>query len=116
MTLASDERGQIKARVPQSVRDTLQQAADLLGVPLKQFIVQAALREAQRVMEHSRVVELSTHDAVLLLRLLDKAPKPNARLAEALKNYKSRTLDAANSILEWKSRVKRARFRKKRAQ
>jgi uncharacterized protein (DUF1778 family) len=116
MTLASDERGRITARVPQSVQDTLQQAADLLGAPLNQFIVQAALREAQRVIEHERVVELSCHDAAFLLRLLDKAPKPNARLARALQNYKSRTLDADNSTFEWKSRPKKVRLRKKRAQ
>jgi uncharacterized protein (DUF1778 family) len=112
MTLTSDERGRITARVPQNVQDILQQAADLLGASLSQFIVQAALREAQRVIEHERVVELSSHDAAFLLRLLDKPPKPNARLRKALQTYKSATRDADNSIFEWKSRPKAVRLRK----
>lgn len=53
----------ITTRVSQNVQGTLQHAADLVGAPLNQFIVQAALREAQRVIERERVVELSVRDA-----------------------------------------------------
>src|SRR5258708_9322756 len=111
MTIPSDDRGRITARVPQSVQETLQQAADLVGSPLNQFIVQAALREAQRVIEHERVLELSHHDAALLLKLLERPPKPNARLARALQHYKRVTLDADNSAIECKPQLKRSRFR-----
>ena len=63
MTLTTQERGRITARVPQNVQDTLQQAADLLGATLNQFVVQAALNEAQRVIERGRVIHLSGNDA-----------------------------------------------------
>lgn len=86
---ASDERGRITARVPQNVQDTLQQAADLLGAPLNQFIVQAALREAQRVIDRERVVPLSSHDAAFLLKLLERPAGPNAKLAAALRSYRN---------------------------
>jgi uncharacterized protein (DUF1778 family) len=114
MTLSSDDRGRITARVPQNVQDTLQYAADLVGSPLNQFIVQAALREAQRVIDRERVIELSSHDAAFLLKLLERPAKPNARLAEALRNYKARTLDADNSVFDWKPRSKALRLRKAR--
>ncbi len=56
MTLSTDERGGITARVPRNVWDTLQQAAELLGTTLSQFVVQAALSEARRVIERERVI------------------------------------------------------------
>ena len=115
MTLTSDDRGRITARVPQNVQDTLQYAADLVGSPLNQFIVQAALREAQRVIDRERVIELSSHDAAFLLKLLERPAKPNARLAEALRHYKSRTLDADNSVFDWEPQSKRLRLRKARS-
>ena len=115
MTLTSDERGRITARVPQNVQETLQQAADLVGSPLNQFIVQAALREAQRVIDRERVVELSSHDAAFLLKLLEKPAGPNAKLAEAIRQYKARTIDADNSAFEWNPRSKGVRLRKPRA-
>lgn len=114
MTLSSDERGRITTRVPQNVQDTLQRAADLVGSPLNQFIVQAALREAQRVIDRERVVELSSNDAAFLLKLLEKPAGPNARLAKALHSYTSRTLDADNSVFEWSPRPKGVRVRKTR--
>jgi uncharacterized protein (DUF1778 family) len=115
MTLAPDERGRITTRVPQKVQDTLQQAADLIGSPLNQFIVQAALREAQRVIDRERVVELSSHDAAFLLKMLERPAKPNAKLAKALQHYKKRTLDADNSVFEWNPQSKRVRLRKARS-
>jgi uncharacterized protein (DUF1778 family) len=75
----------ISTRVPQNVRDTLQHAAGLVGAPLNEFIVQAALREAQRVIERERVVELSVRDAAFLLKLLENPSRPNSRLAKALR-------------------------------
>lgn len=56
MTLSTEERGRIAARVPQAVRDTLQQAAELLGATLNQFVVQAALSEARRVIDAIRTM------------------------------------------------------------
>src|SRR5450755_3583016 len=104
MTLPTLERGRITARVPQNVQDTLQQAADLLGATLNQFVVQAALSEAQRIIERDRVIHLSSNDAVFLMNLLEKPPAPNARLGKALKHYESRTRNADNSTFEWQPR------------
>jgi len=115
MTFTPDERGRITVRVTRKVQDTLQHAADLVGAPLDQFIVQAAFREAQRVIDRERLVELTRHDAVFLLKLMEKPARPNARLATALRNYKSRALDADNSVFEWKPRSKGVRLRKPRS-
>ena len=109
------DRGRITARVPQNVQDTLQQAADLLGATLNQFVVQAALSEAQRVIERERVIHLSSKDAAFLVSLLEAPPKPNARLRRAFQDYNSRTLDADHSTFEWPTRSKPVPKRKPRA-
>ncbi|MCC7484476.1 MAG: DUF1778 domain-containing protein [Burkholderiales bacterium] len=112
MTLTTEDRGRITARVPQNVQDTLQQAADLLGATLNQFVVQAALTEAQRVIERDRVIRLSGNDAALLLDMLEKPPAPNARLRKAFQSYKKRALDAEHSTFDWSPRPKHIRKRK----
>ncbi len=113
MTLSTEQRGRITARVPQNVQETLQQAADLLGAPLNQFIVQAALSEARRVIERDRVIQLSSKDAAYLLNLLEKPPKPGAKLGRALKRYGA--LHADHSNIDWNPRSKPVRVRKRRA-
>ena len=78
-------RKRITARVSDSVRDTLEQAAELLGATVNQFVVQTAYVEAQRVIERESVLRLSQKDAHKLLALLDNPPKPNKRLKDAVK-------------------------------
>lgn len=115
MTLPTDERGRITARVPQKVQDTLQQAAELMGATLNQFVVQAALSEARRVIERDRVIHLSSTDAAFLMALLEKPPAPNARLRRAFQAYKKKTIDAEDSTFNWTPQRKRVRERKRAA-
>ena len=51
MSTATLDRGRITARVPLSVQETLETAASLTGATLNQFVVQAALHEAERIIE-----------------------------------------------------------------
>jgi uncharacterized protein (DUF1778 family) len=82
-----EPRTRITARVSDSVRDTLEQAAELLGATVNQFVVQTAYVEAQRVIERESVIRVSQKDARKILALLDNPPKPNKRLKDAVKNY-----------------------------
>ena|SRR2546425_11649936 len=115
MTQKNQERSRITARVPQGVRDTLEQAAELQGTTLNRFVVQAALSEARRIIERDRVIHLSSADAAFLLDLLENPPAPNARLRKAFQAYKKRTLGAEKSIFHWAPRQRRVRARKRAA-
>jgi uncharacterized protein (DUF1778 family) len=86
--VADDPRRRITARVSRSVSDTLEQAAELLGATVNQFVVQTAYQEAQRVIERETIIRLSQKDAQKVLSLLDHPPKPNKRLKDAVKAYK----------------------------
>jgi uncharacterized protein (DUF1778 family) len=83
-----ERRSRITARVSENVRVTLEQAAELLGATVNQFVVQTAYQEAQRVIERESVIRLSQKDARKILSLLDNSPKPNKRLKEAVKAFK----------------------------
>lgn len=83
-----EPRKRITARVSDNVRVTLEQAAELLGATVNQFVVQTAYLEAQRVIERESVIRLSQKDARKVLSLLEKPPKPNQRLKDAVKAFK----------------------------
>ena len=85
----AEARKRITARVSDNVRVTLEQAAELLGATVNQFVVQAAYLEAQRVIERETVIRLSQQDARRVLFLLDHPPKPNSRLKAAVAEFKA---------------------------
>lgn len=83
-----EPRKRITVRVSGSVRSTLEQAAELLGATVNQFVVQTAYQEAQRILERESVIRLSQKDARKILSLLDSPPKPNKALKNAVKAFK----------------------------
>ncbi|MBN1960338.1 MAG: DUF1778 domain-containing protein [Deltaproteobacteria bacterium] len=86
--IIEEPRTRITARVSDNVRMTLEQAAELLGATVNQFMVQAAYQEAQRILEREALIQLSQKDAKKVLFLLDHPPKPNKRLKDAVKVFK----------------------------
>lgn len=92
----------IGARVPPDVYEILNRAAALTGATVNQFLVQSALKEAQAVIEREQTIRLSQRDRELLLDLLEKPPKPNARLSAALKRYQKSRKANADSSFSWK--------------
>ncbi len=79
--------GRVTARIPQQVKDTLEQAASLSGSTLNQFIVGAALKEAQKVLEAERIIELSQRDAEQVFSLLENPTAANERLKAAIAKH-----------------------------
>jgi len=55
-----------------------------------------------------RILRLSGRDAAFLLKLLRRPARPNPKLADALRDYRNRTLDAGNSVFDWKPQPKNA--------
>ena len=91
----------IGARVSRDVYQTLCRAAELTGATVNQFLVQAALKEAQQVIEQQEVIRLSPRDWNWLLELTEAPPKPNARLAAALKRYQKARRSDADHRFDW---------------
>lgn len=87
-------KGRITARVPLSVQETLQKAANLTGVPLNAFVVQVALAQAQAVIDHAEMknITLSATDAEWFLAQMATPATPNARLKKAVLAYQHEQL------------------------
>ena len=79
----SETNARVVARIPPRVRKTIQAAADLQGTQLNQFVVQAAYREAQEVLERETILRLNREQTRRVFALLDRPPKPNAKLRAA---------------------------------
>ncbi|NET68094.1 MAG: DUF1778 domain-containing protein [Moorea sp. SIO1G6] len=86
-TTPNDTR--VTARLPASVKDTLQKAADLTGATLNQFMVQAQVKEAQKVINTEQVIHLSPQDADRIFSLIENPPAPNKHLQEAIQRHQA---------------------------
>jgi len=108
------DRGRITARVPQRVQDTLALAASLTGATVNQFLVQSALREAERIIAEERVIRLGARDSAAFIAAIDKPKAPNAKLAAALADHRKRQHDPSGT-LDWTPRQKSLRVRSRHA-
>lgn len=81
------DRERITARVSSSVAETLNHAAELSGTTLNSFVVQAALKEAHRLIDREKTIYVSNDDAAMLLALLENPPPPNAALTKAFERF-----------------------------
>ena len=87
--ILEESRTRITARIPEKMHATLEQAAELMGSTVNQFVVQSVYQEAQRVLERETVLHLSREAALKVFLLIEHPPKPNKRIKEAAKIYKS---------------------------
>ena len=91
--MQADRRGRISARVSASIAERLQQAAELTGTTLNQFLVQAALEKANKLLEVEKLLLFSAEDAAMFIHKLDNPSPPNERLAQAIDLYRQKVTD-----------------------
>jgi len=103
MDTAVARQDRIGARVPHEVYQTLCRAAELTGATVNQFLVQAALKEAQQVIERDEIIRLSPRDWNWLLDLMENPPKPTPRLKAAMKRYQKAQRNDAGTAFNWGS-------------
>jgi len=77
----------ISAEVPDCLRVKLEEAAQYKGMSIGSFVIDAAVREAEQVIERERLIRLSQEDAALVQSLLDHPPRPESSLQRAATQY-----------------------------
>jgi uncharacterized protein (DUF1778 family) len=97
------ERGRITARISAQVQEKLETAAEMLGSTLNQFIVQSALREAERIIAQERLIHLDSDATQAFLAAIDAPPQPNPALLAALQNYSDVKNDQTGNF-DWQPR------------
>ena len=65
-------------------------AADLSGATLNQFLIQAAVKEADRIIDRELTVQITAEDAALFIRMLDNPRPPNEAMKRAYERYKTK--------------------------
>jgi uncharacterized protein (DUF1778 family) len=90
--------------VPKNVQARLEEAAELSGATVNQFVVQAAVEKAESLLERERVTVLSARDAKRLLELIDNPPPLNEKLRLALEAPRRLTGGDSDRAFEWPPR------------
>lgn len=86
----------ISTPLSSQIREVLQQAAEIVGTTLNQFMVQASLEKAQAIIDQEKIIRLSQQDAKVFFNALDNPPPPNDKLLKAVADYKDSSLYAQN--------------------
>lgn len=97
MTLPANTEKRLTTRVPGHVQEKLQAAADLLGSTLNQFVVQAALEKAERIIESESTIVLTCRESLRLLDMIENPPPRNRKFLQAQAHYQRITDDVGSA-------------------
>jgi len=75
----------VTTRVPLHIKQRWQQAANLQGLTLTDFLITAVNSATGNVFEEEDRIELSERDSLLLAEMLVRPPRVNERLYKAVK-------------------------------
>jgi uncharacterized protein (DUF1778 family) len=79
------ENNRIELRIKPEEKALIARAAALEHVDLTAFILRNVLPEARTVVDRAEQLKLSERDSLRVLDLLEKPPKPTARLLRAVR-------------------------------
>lgn len=85
----------IDARIPLSVRETIDRAAAMQGRTRTDFLIAAALEKAERVIEEHAIIRLTLRDQEALAAALvaETAIEPTKHVIGAVTEYRDRVVN-----------------------
>lgn len=87
----------LTTRITNHVQEKLQAAADLVGATLNQFVVQAALEKAEKVIESESTIVLTHRESLRLLEMIENPPPRNHKFLQAQARYQRLKNDASST-------------------
>ena len=86
----------IDVSIPSAIRDTIDRAAALLGQTRTDFLIEAALEKAERIIAEQSLIRLTLHDQELLTKALadEKVSEPGTFLKSLTSEYDERGTQA----------------------
>ena len=87
----------LTTRITDHVQEKLQAAADLVGATLNQFVVQAALEKAEKVIESESAIVLTRRESLRLLEMIENPPPRNEKFLQAQARYQRLKNDAGST-------------------
>ncbi len=87
----------LTTRITDHVQEKLQAAADLVGATLNQFVVQAALEKAEKVIESESAIVLTRRESLRVLEMIENPPPRNEKFLQAQARYQQLKNDAGST-------------------
>ena len=87
----------LTTRITDHVQEKLQVAADLVGATVNQFVVQAALEKADKVIESESTIVLTRRESLRLLEMIENPPPRTRKFLQAQARYRRTKGDAGSS-------------------
>ena len=87
MNKSNQPSARLEARVDPEIKARWQQAADLEGRSLTDFIITSMQESSERVIQRHQRMKLTQQDSRDFVETLIDPPKPNERLIEAARKY-----------------------------
>lgn len=87
----------LTTRITDHVQEKLQMAADMVGATMNQFVVQAALEKAEKIIESEATLVLTRRESLRLLDMIENPPPRNARFMQAQASYQRKKNDAGSA-------------------
>lgn len=78
----------LEARVPRELKEILQQAAQIEGVTLTDFVIMSVHQAAKQTIERHQSLTLTLKQSEAFLNALKNPPAPNAALEAAFKRHR----------------------------
>jgi uncharacterized protein (DUF1778 family) len=69
------------------VKERLQMAADLVGATINQFVIQAAVEKAEKIIEKESSMTLTCRESLRLIELIEHPPARNKKFLQAIARY-----------------------------
>lgn len=87
--MPAQTRKRFITRITGHALDKLRLAADLSGATVNQFVVQAAMEKAAKVIESESRIILTRRESLQLMELLENPPPRNEKFLQAQARYLS---------------------------
>ena len=81
--MAATLGARLDVRLPSQLKDLIQQAAELSGQTISDFVVSTLSDRARKIVQEERLTVLSDRDRDIFLKMLDSDAKPNQALRRA---------------------------------
>ena len=88
MNKSSKSLARLEARVDPELKARWQQAADLEGRTLTDFIISSMQESSDRVIESHQRMKLNQQDSKEFVETITNPPEPNSSLIKAVEKYK----------------------------
>ncbi|MGV2830005.1 type II toxin-antitoxin system TacA family antitoxin [Myxosarcina sp. GI1(2024)] len=90
MTTKSNSKAtaRLEARVTPEIKALIQNAADIQGRTITDFVVATVVAEARRAIEQHQTLKLNLEDSETFVNTILNPPQPNDSLQSAARRYK----------------------------